>query len=278
MMDELSIQSFARPYFYDIDDKPLKTTISKMKCKEHHKVYWEYDDKKAPPTYDGFVFTDNKGGVWYNQFPYASYGQLEDSQNRHVHLNDWDVDDKTIIYNMYNFKSYMKELYNGIHNVRKSGDENKANILQTHFDEVKELFEKQFGKKITIKPNIRTMYNNDNSEIVEHSLEGYVDVVIEDQEEFSKLIKLGFDEVDRLGYGSYTSAEFELAKSYLFKAEEMLPEQINRDHSDVYFGLGFICSNTTDKKEHNKLYSKFYFQKTVEIDKQIRPRKPAKLA
>lgn len=45
---------------------------------EHHKVYWEYDEKKAEPTNDGFVLTDEKGRVWHNQYPRASYEQTSD--------------------------------------------------------------------------------------------------------------------------------------------------------------------------------------------------------
>lgn len=48
---------------------------------EHHRVPSEWDSKDAEPRYDGFVLTDANGQVWHNQYPYASYGQVSDSND-----------------------------------------------------------------------------------------------------------------------------------------------------------------------------------------------------
>lgn len=41
---------------------------------EHHMVQGEYDSKDMPPAYDGYILSDEKGGVWHNQYPYAQLG------------------------------------------------------------------------------------------------------------------------------------------------------------------------------------------------------------
>lgn len=41
---------------------------------EHHLVNGEYDSKDAEPTYDGYILSDAKGGVWHNQYPHANLG------------------------------------------------------------------------------------------------------------------------------------------------------------------------------------------------------------
>lgn len=46
-----------------------------LTVKEHHKVFYEFDDKSKEPEYDGFVLVDGDGNLWKNQMPYASYTQ-----------------------------------------------------------------------------------------------------------------------------------------------------------------------------------------------------------
>jgi hypothetical protein len=71
-------------------DKLTEIQVINLECVEHHKVGWEHapDDKK----YDGF-FKDQDGNLWANQYPRASYGQLDDSGDRHVrrHFKDTEL-------------------------------------------------------------------------------------------------------------------------------------------------------------------------------------------
>ena len=61
-----------------------------LKCIEHHKVRGDYDKEDMEPQYDGFVFLDQEGIRWYNQYPRASYGQTNDAANGVVHVSDFD--------------------------------------------------------------------------------------------------------------------------------------------------------------------------------------------
>ena len=58
-------------------------SVLSLKCKEHHKVAWGQDPKDEKK-YDGYLFEDDSGKVWSNQYPTASYGQLNDSENQIV--------------------------------------------------------------------------------------------------------------------------------------------------------------------------------------------------
>lgn len=49
--------------------------VAKMTCVEHHKVKTRYGDEEV----DGFIFKDETGKIWYNQYPIADYGQTTDT-------------------------------------------------------------------------------------------------------------------------------------------------------------------------------------------------------
>lgn len=59
--------------------------LVKLTCTEHHKVVIEFYEKDGPKA-DGFVFVDEQGRTWHNQYPVAYYGQLDDSNDRQVRL------------------------------------------------------------------------------------------------------------------------------------------------------------------------------------------------
>jgi hypothetical protein len=58
--------------------------IRKLTCREHHNVAWNQDPNNDK-IHDGFIFTEEKSehasGQWFNQYPAAGYGQLDDSSN-----------------------------------------------------------------------------------------------------------------------------------------------------------------------------------------------------
>lgn len=51
-------------------------TFRELTITEHHKVPGEWDDE---PKHDGFHAVDSEGLVWHNQYPRASYGQMDDT-------------------------------------------------------------------------------------------------------------------------------------------------------------------------------------------------------
>ena len=82
--DEQYFGVLRRPYrcswLIGLDTTPvLKTELIRLTVVEHHKVPGEWSDALE---YDGYVLRDDNGALWYNQYPYASYGQLDDSYDR----------------------------------------------------------------------------------------------------------------------------------------------------------------------------------------------------
>lgn len=64
-------------------DTLLEFSVRALICTEHHKVPWEWDQADKLDR-DGFLFAETDGTVWANQYPRASYGQTDNSQ-------DWKV-------------------------------------------------------------------------------------------------------------------------------------------------------------------------------------------
>lgn len=60
--------------------------MKSMICVEHHKVSDEWSDEEK---YDGFIFHDPTDGTkWFNQYPTASYGQLDTSNDHKITIAD----------------------------------------------------------------------------------------------------------------------------------------------------------------------------------------------
>lgn len=90
--NKLMFQSLYDPRIHDLESIEVKM----LTVKEHHKVPW-YHEPAGEKKYDGFIFTEQlnegKEEIWYNQYPTASYGQLDDTSDRIVfrhleHTND----------------------------------------------------------------------------------------------------------------------------------------------------------------------------------------------
>jgi hypothetical protein len=67
--------------YYPWEDQLNRLSVVALTCEEHHKVGDGYSEEKKC---DGFVFGDEQQASWYNQYPEASYGQIDTS-------NDWIV-------------------------------------------------------------------------------------------------------------------------------------------------------------------------------------------
>ena len=57
--------------------------VVNITCVSEHAVAWD-QDPKGEKNNKGYLFTDDAGNKWANQYPTASYGQLDDSADRIV--------------------------------------------------------------------------------------------------------------------------------------------------------------------------------------------------
>lgn len=99
--------------YHPWEDELKGVSIIALKCKEHHVVPGDWDNK---PQYDGFVFHDVQGRIWNNQYPRASYGQLDDSGNYKVFPDD-SVDLKE---RMYDVRFYLENILRWIKSFKDS--------------------------------------------------------------------------------------------------------------------------------------------------------------
>lgn len=81
----------------------LNVTVKVLTCIEHHKVPWD-QDPDGERKYDGYVFIDEDGKRWLNQYTAASYGQTCDAR-------DWQV---TRDYAEFKAEHGITEAVNGI--------------------------------------------------------------------------------------------------------------------------------------------------------------------
>ena len=85
------MSSYRAPMLWD-NEYPSGIHILKMRVTEHHKVPNEYDEKPVPTKdCDGYLLVDTRDRVFTNQYPRASYGQLNDTGNR-VFTEDVKID------------------------------------------------------------------------------------------------------------------------------------------------------------------------------------------
>jgi hypothetical protein len=86
-------QNMVTPFpcvFKPWEDEMENQRILVLTCAEHHKVRNTWAKPEDEPDCDGFIFLDAEGGKWYNQYPTASYGQVDDSADGRVMWSGWD--------------------------------------------------------------------------------------------------------------------------------------------------------------------------------------------
>lgn len=111
-------------------DKLVAIHIKKLKCRTHHKVPSAYGDREKLDC-DGFVFTETIDGQdvrYYNQYPTAYYGQIDDS-------NDWNVRDPNqngwVQYT--DITKYLLEVYKGYTKFLRDAQEKCADTLESNY-------------------------------------------------------------------------------------------------------------------------------------------------
>ena len=131
--------------YFPWEDKLEAINIKKLICKEHHRVPGEWDDEIK---YDGYIFSEVVDGnevLFNNQYPRASYGQIDDSSN-------WTIMDHTTDdFCFYKDASkFLDTIQRGIKELKDSNPD-WTEALQKHYDEVAKLIEDQ-GFSIKIEP------------------------------------------------------------------------------------------------------------------------------
>lgn len=133
-----------------------KINLVMLTVLEAHDVAWMYDPDNNKQ-YQGFVFTDENMEVWHNQYPYASYGQMDDSQ-------DWvarptasiGYSDDEVLFGYVDAVHYIEKLASALTVGGMSSlpeDSIKERVaLKIHLDEVIALVEKAMGKTIQLFP------------------------------------------------------------------------------------------------------------------------------
>jgi hypothetical protein len=134
----------------------LKVRFIVLECIEHHKVPITYADDRMG---DGYIFKDQDGNTFNNQYPIASYGQVSDD-------NDWlfyhydPISKERISYHL--FDNYITDLLSSIYDQSRKEKSDKTNLflneLREEFFLMVRLYKEFTGDKLkfssmkTIKP------------------------------------------------------------------------------------------------------------------------------
>jgi len=126
-------------------DEFVGVKFKKLLCKEHHRVPGDWDDEIK---YDGFIFSetvDGKEEIYHNQYPRASYGQLDDSGNWKI------IDHTTDDFHFYqDAEKALETILRGVKELKEREPE-WSKSLQEHFDQMVKLINEQ-GFDVKVGP------------------------------------------------------------------------------------------------------------------------------
>lgn len=183
---------------YDVHHHLLNLEVVKLRCVDHHKVPWDQDPYGALK-HDGFVFESYEEPVkrWFNQYPRACYGQIDDSHDRFLYLDyvGAGMSTKEVVAEAATDKGmtelqdatyYLGNIRRGIVSITKAADwpavEKAVTLaaLKVFEAQVQDLIEKAVGKKCKL---MQVMYEPpaDGKEPI---LMDWFDVVYEGDPEF----------------------------------------------------------------------------------------------
>lgn len=175
-----AFSSLFDPRLHDLDSINVKL----LTVKEHHKVSSSYEPD-GEKKYDGSIFTEQLGEgkeqIWYNQYPTASYGQLDDTSDRmvtrhseftkeeveqmsHEEVNMWLENWHTAL----EFTANIKRALDGGERYSLELSPEDRKLFEDYLFKVQEVIEKVCNKKIEYK--IAT-HKTKNNEVIE--LKGY---------------------------------------------------------------------------------------------------------
>lgn len=150
--------TYERPavHYMPWDEQVVSSEIVYLTVKEHHKVPNAYD-QSGELSCDGYILETGEGERWFNQYPRASYGQLDDSGDRHFHRENW----KDYKYRHYvALFHYMENLLRGEAQLI-SDKPDWANMLRTQYEELKKRYEELTGYVIVYEPSYLTGFNGE---------------------------------------------------------------------------------------------------------------------
>ena len=149
-------------FFLPWEETEVSSEIVYLTVKEHHKVPGRHDPKEEL-LYDGFILTDDSGCVWYNQYPRADYGQLDDSSNRRFRRKDFDR--HATYWDYVGLFGYLEGLLRGEHTFLQSeSTADKAKILRKMYDDLVTRYETT-GWKIVASP-LEIEFGDGSKEVV----------------------------------------------------------------------------------------------------------------
>jgi hypothetical protein len=140
--------------YYPDTDKLLGIDLVEMKVIKHEKVAWDQDPNEEPK-YDGYVLEEPDGTLHHNQYPKASYGQIDDSMDRRFTPAAWN-DDNLFDY-LEDVTAYLRRLVSALANGKIAGALREA--LSKHHDDVIKLIQQKFPVRVTYatRENIPTI-------------------------------------------------------------------------------------------------------------------------
>jgi hypothetical protein len=123
-----------------------------LECVEYHKVPTLYDESNIS---DGYIFKDENGNIYHNQYPHAEYGQISTEQ-------DWlflEINIKQMALYKY-FNNYIEHLLRYIYketrivnsNESSSRDIEYLKALREEFLTMTSLYKEFTGDKVKFKP------------------------------------------------------------------------------------------------------------------------------
>lgn len=156
--------------------------IKKLTCKEHHKVAWDQDPKREKE-YDGFIFTEEKSehasGQWFNQYPTACYGQLDDSANWRV-APDLTVAEAAGLHDNkvwamhQDVTVFLANALRGVNHLKDKGDCKESQALTDFCGKIVKLLKDDFNTEVCVNP-MKVEYEDGSV----GELEGFFDVTLE---------------------------------------------------------------------------------------------------
>lgn len=165
------------------EDKLHSIKLLPLLCTEHHKVNWRYDDTGQEPKHDGFVFREESGRVWHNQYPIADYGQMCDRNDRLVWpTEDLSEDEKSHGSPLFGCYEDVVVVLERIESGLRQADEalkrsQRYELLKAHYDEIVAMVE-ALGWQVENKPHVIHFTDNRPPETVE----GIRDIVVSERQ------------------------------------------------------------------------------------------------
>lgn len=148
---------FINPTFVPWQDKLKNLDLRVLTVTEHHKVPNAHDPK-GHATCDGFLLKDEKGVVWANQYPVASYGQMSDDASYYFNEffspdQNYDVLEDGRLRYFEDVTATIARINRGVKHLEKlEGRESWTAQLKTHFTWLIKKVEKETGAEVTFEP------------------------------------------------------------------------------------------------------------------------------